>query len=73
MNRMPFDSHCIDDKVLLDKSSDITSAINVLKSHGKRTVLSAYPHVSERTRNLFHSTFNIGNSRFRSSNFRMGQ
>lgn len=43
---MPFDSHCIDDKVLLDKSSDIISAIDLLKSRGKRIVLSAYPHVS---------------------------
>lgn len=45
VNRMAFDSHCIDDMALFDKSKDIPAAIDILKSHGKKIILSAYPHV----------------------------
>lgn len=48
-NKMPFDTHCINEQVLLGGNSnttDIFESINLLKSHDKRTLLSVFPYVS---------------------------
>lgn len=48
---MPFDTHCIDEKILLPNTieTNLAMAIDLLKAMKKRVVLSAYPQVGKKT------------------------
>lgn len=46
-SKMPFDSHCIDERILLGKIDQtvLTEARRLLQTAGKKFVLSVYPQV----------------------------